>query len=148
MFENRLKEIRIEKGLNMRQMAKLLDIQYTTYVGYEKNEREPNSEVLIKMADTLGVTADYLLGRDSKEETEKDDDFYLLELELRKLGVSIGFYEEDAMLWLEFPDGTLEITEKDLADIQQSTLNFLKFRLMELREKHPEDFRKKKRSND
>lgn len=144
MFDNRLRDTRISKGYNMKEFAELLNMPYRTYVKYERNEREPNSEVLIKIANALNVTADYLLGRESKEETEKDDDFYLLELELRKLGVSIGIYEEDAMLWLEFPDGTLEITEKDLADIQQSTLNFLKFRLMELREKHPEDFRKKK----
>lgn len=145
MFENRLKELRLAKGLNMRQMAKLLNIQYTTYVGYEKNEREPNSEILIKMADALGVSADYLLGRDSKEQAIQAREWYILELELKELGVSIGGDEAEGYLWLDFPDGTLEITDKDLADIKQSTRNFLKFKLMELRENRANDFREKGR---
>lgn len=145
MFENRLKELRLAKGLNMRQMAKLLNIQYTTYVGYEKNEREPNSEILIKMADALGVSADYLLGRDSKEQAMQAREWYILELELKELGVSIGGDDAEGYLWLDFPDGTLEITDKDLADIKQSTRNFLKFKLMDLRENRTKDFRKKRR---
>lgn len=145
MFENRLKELRLAKGLNMRQMAKLLNIQYTTYVGYEKNEREPNSEILIKMADALGVSADYLLGRDSKEQAIQAREWYILELELKELGVSIGGDEAEGYLWLDFPDGTLEITDKDLADIKQSTRNFLKVKLMELRENRANDFREKGR---
>ena len=46
----RIKELRERKGYNMRQMAKALNIPYTTYVNYEKGEREPNSEMLVLMA--------------------------------------------------------------------------------------------------
>lgn len=63
MFENRLKELRTERNLNMRQTAQQLGIPYTTYVGYEKNEREPNSEVLICLADFFNCSVDYLIGR-------------------------------------------------------------------------------------
>lgn len=63
MFDNRLKQLREERGLNMRQTAQKLEIPYTTYVGYEKNEREPNSEVLLLLADFFNCSIDYLLGR-------------------------------------------------------------------------------------
>lgn len=63
MFKDRLKNLRIERGYNMKETARLLGIPYTTYVGYEKNEREPNSEILIQLADFFGVTVDYLVGR-------------------------------------------------------------------------------------
>lgn len=143
MFDTRLKEARILKGYNMKQFAELLDMPYRTYVKYERNEREPNSEVLIKIADALNVTVDYLLGVKSKQEPLNYKDQYILELGLKKLGVSIGFYEEDAMMWLEFPDGTLEISDTDLNDLMQSSLDYLKFKLAELREKRAKDFRKK-----
>lgn len=74
MFENRLTELRESKKLNMKQTAQLLGIPYTTYVGYEKNEREPNSEVLILLADFFNCSVDYLIGRsdDKIDETVLD----------------------------------------------------------------------------
>lgn len=39
MFDNRLTKLREERGLNMKQVAELLEITYTTYVGYEKDKR-------------------------------------------------------------------------------------------------------------
>lgn len=48
--------------MTMRQVAEKLEIPYTTYVNYEKGLREPNSEMLIKIANFYGVTIDYLLG--------------------------------------------------------------------------------------
>lgn len=59
----RLKELRERKGLNMAQAARALNIAYTTYVSYEKGEREPNSEMLIALADFFNCSTDYLLGK-------------------------------------------------------------------------------------
>ena len=47
----------------MRQTAISLGIPYTTYISYEKGEREPNSETLIMLADFFDSSIDYLLGR-------------------------------------------------------------------------------------
>ena len=58
----RLRELREEKGLNMSQAAKALGTKYTTYISYEKGEREPNSEWLIKAATFFNVSIDYLIG--------------------------------------------------------------------------------------
>ena len=62
MFDDRLKKLRETKGYSMKQMAEALGMCYTTYVNYEKNEREPNSESLVLIAKYFGVTVDYLLG--------------------------------------------------------------------------------------
>lgn len=59
----RLKELRIKRNLNMRQTALALGIPYTTYISYEKGDREPNSEMLINLADFFNCSIDYLLGR-------------------------------------------------------------------------------------
>lgn len=58
-----IKELREAKGLNMREAARLLGLPYTTYVNYEKGQREPTSEVLIQLANFYGVSIDYLVGR-------------------------------------------------------------------------------------
>jgi len=63
MFDDRLKQLRLKKSLNMKQVAKELDIPYTTYVGYEKDTREPDSEILKALADFYDCTIDFLLGR-------------------------------------------------------------------------------------
>lgn len=62
-MEWRIKELRLERKLNMRETARQLGIPYTTYVNYEKGTREPNLEMLIKLADFFNVSVDYLLGR-------------------------------------------------------------------------------------
>ncbi len=49
----------------MKELSRLLDIPYTTYVGYEKGQREPNSDILIKIADFYNTTVDYVLGATS-----------------------------------------------------------------------------------
>lgn len=59
----RIKQLRESKGLNMKEAARLLEMPYTTYVNYEKGQREPTSEVLIQLADFFETTVDYLVGR-------------------------------------------------------------------------------------
>lgn len=59
----RIKQLRESKGLNMKEAARLLAMPYTTYVNYEKGQREPTSEVLIQLADFYETTVDYLVGR-------------------------------------------------------------------------------------
>lgn len=62
----RIKELRIKKNISMRQAAKDLGIPYTTYISYEKETHEPNSELLIKMADYFNCSIDYLIGRSNE----------------------------------------------------------------------------------
>jgi len=54
----------------MMQAAKELEIPYTTFVNYEKGDREPNSEMLIKLADYFETSVDYLICRSDEEKVE------------------------------------------------------------------------------
>lgn len=60
---NRMKSLREERGLNMKEAAQSLGLPYTTYVNYEKGTREPNSETLILIARFYNTTIDYLIGK-------------------------------------------------------------------------------------
>lgn len=67
----RIKELRIEKGTSMAQTARELNLPYTTYVNYEKEEREPNSEILIQLANYFNCSIDYLIGRSNLRNSNK-----------------------------------------------------------------------------
>ena len=56
-----MKRLREERGISMKAAATALDLPYTTYVNYEKGNREPNLETLIKIADFYNTSIDYLL---------------------------------------------------------------------------------------
>lgn len=62
---NRIPELRVEKGISMRDAARMLGMPYTTYVNYEKGTREPNSETLIALANFYETSVDYLIGKSS-----------------------------------------------------------------------------------
>lgn len=66
---NRLKDLRLQKKISMRETANQLNIPYTTYVNYEKGTREPNSEMLIKLANYFNVSIDYLICRTDNAQT-------------------------------------------------------------------------------
>lgn len=60
----RLKEIRKSKNISQEQAANALGISVRAYQNYEYEQREPNIEMINKLADFYGVTTDYLLGRE------------------------------------------------------------------------------------
>lgn len=51
--------------LTQEDVAKALQVDRTTYVRYESGQRECSFETLLKLADYLNVSTDYLLGRHS-----------------------------------------------------------------------------------
>ncbi len=64
MFSNRLNEVRKSRGITAQQMADHLCMGLRAYRNYESGDRFPSPETLIKIADYLNVSIDYLLGRD------------------------------------------------------------------------------------
>lgn len=59
----RLKEIRKSKKLSQQQMADYLCIQRNSYTRYENGNRMPDHDTLLKIANYLDVSLDYLFGR-------------------------------------------------------------------------------------
>lgn len=64
----RLKELRIAKGLYQKDVADFLGVDRTTYTKYESGASEPDVATLIHLADFFGVTVDYLINYNQKEE--------------------------------------------------------------------------------
>lgn len=63
-FGKRLNSIRKENGHTAQELAEMLGIGLRSYRAYESNNREPNFDTLVRIADFFDVSTDYLLCRD------------------------------------------------------------------------------------
>lgn len=92
-FGERLIERRGEKGFNQKEFAAALGVTPTRLNYWEKNKREPDVEMLKKIASILEVSTDELIGlpsRDADPQTKEElkEEFSEMALKFRKAGVS------------------------------------------------------------
>ena len=65
MFGKRLNSIRKALGFTAQSMADYLSVSIRTYRNYESETSYPSLETLVRIADRLDVSIDWLLGRDT-----------------------------------------------------------------------------------
>ena len=63
MYGQRLEALRNDRGLAKKEMAQILGIHESTYGKYELGKREPDFEMISRLAQYFDVSTDYLLGR-------------------------------------------------------------------------------------
>lgn len=63
----RLKELRLSRGMTMKQFGDALNLAESTISLYEREKREPDIETIKKIAAYFGVSVDYLLGLDQNK---------------------------------------------------------------------------------
>lgn len=115
-----LKELRQQKHLTQQELAKILDINLSSYQKYERpnNTIKPSIESLIKIADFYGVSTDYLLGR---EPAPPPVDV----MKVLKIEKSVDD-DEFMKLYNELPDYAKQIFVDTMAQLAQATKNNLK----------------------
>ena len=73
----KLRELRKEKGMSMKELGEALGCSESTISLYETGKREPDYETLLKLGEYLDCSIDYLLGKKSdpspKAEVSDDD---------------------------------------------------------------------------
>jgi transcriptional regulator with XRE-family HTH domain len=62
-FKGRLKQLRNEKNLTQKELAKYIGTTRATLASWETGRREPDFETTSKIADYFNVSVDYLLGQ-------------------------------------------------------------------------------------
>ena len=62
IFGKRLNELRLEKKMSRKDLAKTLFVSERLVCYWENGSRECNFDMLITLAKIFGVTSDYLLG--------------------------------------------------------------------------------------
>lgn len=58
----RLKQLRMESGLKLREISEALNITIRSIIRYEEGSREPSIDIILKLCKLYNVSADYLLG--------------------------------------------------------------------------------------
>ena len=71
-FGEKLSELLEERNMTQKEFAKTLNIAPTTLNGYIKNKRQPDFELVKKIASALSVSVDLLLGGEGFELTPKE----------------------------------------------------------------------------
>lgn len=68
---NRIKELRNEKGLLQSDVAEYIGKSERIVGFYEKGERDPNTDTLIKLSELFDVSIDYILGKSDIRNSQK-----------------------------------------------------------------------------
>lgn len=110
MKGNRIKLLREEKKIRQDELAKVLSISPSAVGMYERDEREPNDEITLKLAEYFGVSTDYLLGKSDIRNPEKAQED---PLGLAKIGFSMDNYTPPTDTQREQIKGLLEVILKD-----------------------------------
>lgn len=76
-FSERLKDLRKQAGLTQVSVAEKLGISQPAYASWERGVKKPTQDNLVKIAQTLNVSVDYLVGN-SEEKTDDLDNIELL----------------------------------------------------------------------
>lgn len=65
IFAERLLELRTERGISQAQLARAIGVSCGIVCYWETDRSEPVASNLVKLADYLNVSIDYLLGREN-----------------------------------------------------------------------------------
>ena len=68
----RIKETAKEKNITAKEMLEIAGVGFNTITHMKTSY--PRTDTLIKIADVLGCSTDYLLGRTDKKEINRDDE--------------------------------------------------------------------------
>lgn len=78
-FSERLKDLRKQARLTQVDVAEKLGISQPAYASWERGAKKPTQDNLVKIAQILNVSVDYLVGNSDEENTNKElDDIELL----------------------------------------------------------------------
>lgn len=76
-FSERLKNLRRQAGLTQVEVAEKLGISQPAYASWERGVKKPTQDNLVKIAQILNVSVDYLVGN-SEEKLDELDNIELL----------------------------------------------------------------------
>lgn len=73
MTFERMRLLRLELGMSQSDVGEFLGIVQTVYSRYERGQNTIPLELLLKLCDLYGVSADYILGRSNARLSDGED---------------------------------------------------------------------------
>ena len=114
MFAKRLKILREHAKINQSELARSLDVTQGTIGNWETGKRIPDSDTLKVIANYFGVSIDYLLGNDNREDANAHFDDPKIRLLARHLAEIKDDYRRRLIDNIE---GTIKIYQSAKGDI-------------------------------
>ena len=108
-FSERLKKLRKQAQLTQVDVAEKLGISQPAYASWERGVKKPTQKNLVKIAQVLNVSVDYLVGNSEENSDELDN------MELLFRMNSKGLTEEEK-----------EVFKKELIEFMEERKNFFK----------------------
>ena len=84
-FSERLKSLRKQAGLTQVDVAEELGISQPAYASWERGVKKPTQENLVKIAQILNVSVDYLVGNSEEKADELDNIEFLFRMNSKGL---------------------------------------------------------------
>ena len=70
MLAERIREVRTARGMSQVELAKRIGVTKQSVSNWENDNIQPSIDMLARVADSLSVSTDYLLGRDDRQYIE------------------------------------------------------------------------------
>lgn len=109
-FEERLRQLRKEKGLSQKELAEALNVANTTVSIWERGLRKPEMDTLEKVRNYFDVSLAYLLGENTGERAGKSSVTFAQRL--KELRVESGLTQEELAEKLGVTKNTIFVWEK------------------------------------
>lgn len=131
-MDNRIGELRKEKGLTLKQLAEKFELRDNTLSQYETGKRQPSIELLFLLADFFEVSIDYLMKQTNERVKEIKNLREALDVvnkiktgELQYGDISINNKVEIAKIFLKHKETLKFISEDSDPDIEQHLKDIL-----------------------
>ena len=110
-FSERLKELRKQAHLTQVELANKLGIVQSSYADWERGKKKPTQDNLVKIAQVLNVSVDYLVGNSEEKADELDN----IELLFRKNSEGLSDVEKSVFRQelIAFMEERKKLFEKD-----------------------------------
>lgn len=113
------------------ELAQKINKSESTIRKYEANNVKPDFSVLDDIANVLGCTLIDLVNTTDMSIDSISKSYYL-EQYINSLGYEITGNESEGYLIIKALDGTYEITEKDLEELETTIKSFVLFKIQEI----------------
>ncbi|WP_410985490.1 helix-turn-helix domain-containing protein [Bacillus cereus] len=118
-FGQNLRKLRLLKRLNLNALGKELDVTGSAISAWELGKKEPNFDMLIKIAKYFMVSTDYLLNHQVLEnEEQKNEVVTQLAHELYEKSKNIPVFKEELLSYITYLDFKQKSEQTELNDIE------------------------------
>lgn len=132
-MKNRIRELRKERGLTMKQLGNIIGAAESTMSQYETGKRQPGNETLLKLGEFFDVSVGYLLYAEEKSVPS-----------VEKKSIQDGADMEDVLNSLENAEGLMLYGDPLSDEARASIVAAMKLGMEAAKAKNKEKFTPKK----